>query len=160
MFQIKNNFKLAASILLCLSAGTAGSFFTATSVDTWYRAINKPVFTPPGYIFGPVWTLLYILMGISFYLLWRKGFDKRHSKRALWVFMVQLLLNPVWSFAFFGARSPLAGLIVIALLWAAIILTMAGFFRVSRIASILLIPYFLWVSFASILNGAIFLLNR
>lgn len=157
--RINNVLKLALSVLLCQSAGMVGSFFTIRSVDTWYENIRKPFFTPPDSVFGPVWIILYLLMGISLFLIWRKGLESSFSKRAFSVFLFQLLLNSLWSFAFFGSRSPLAGMIVIILLWLAIIWTIILFFRISRPAAMLLFPYILWVSFAVVLNGAIFVLN-
>ena len=151
--------KLTISVLLCQLAGIVGSFFTIRSVDTWYVNLRKPFFTPPDSVFGPVWIILYVLMGISLFLIWRKGLESSFSKRAFSVFMLQLLLNSLWSFAFFGSRSPIAGLIVIILLWLAIIWTIILFLRISRTAAMLLFPYILWVSFALVLNGAIFLIN-
>ena len=160
LINMKNTLKLIASILLCQAAGIVGSFFTVQSVGTWYADINKPFFNPPNSVFGPVWTILYVLMGVSFFLVWRRWEENNYTKRALSVFLVQLLLNSMWSFAFFGFRSPLAGLIVIILLWMAILLTIISFFKISRVAAVILIPYIAWVSFAVILNGSIFLLNR
>jgi translocator protein len=156
---MKNVIKLFASILLCQAAGIVGSFFTIQSVNTWYAGIKKPFFNPPSVVFGPVWIILYLLMGISFFLIWRKGAGSNDAKNALSIFLVQLLLNSTWSFAFFGCRSPLAGLIVIIFLWAAILLTIGCFFKISRVAAVLLIPYILWVSFAVVLNGAIYIIN-
>ena len=157
---MKNIFKLIASILMCQAAGIAGSFFTTKSVDTWYAGINKPVFTPPDWVFAPVWSILYILMGISLFLIWRKGLGSGDAKSAFFIFIFQLLLNSLWSFAFFGLRSPLAGLIVILILWLAILWTIISFRKISLPAALLLIPYTIWVSFATLLNWAIFLLNR
>ena len=152
--------KLLASITICQSAGIVGSFFTRASVSSWYANLNKPFFNPPNSVFGPVWGTLYLLMGFSLFLIWRKGLEIRKVKQFFSLFLSHLLINILWSFAFFGCRSPLAGLIVIAILWLAIVWIIIGFFRISRIASILLIPYILWVSFAAILNGYIFFLNR
>ncbi|HVO76700.1 MAG TPA: TspO/MBR family protein, partial [Candidatus Bathyarchaeia archaeon] len=112
------------------------------------------------WVFGPVWTLLYILMGIALYLVWRKGLAARGVKIALFIFFLQLVLNAFWSFAFFGAESPLAGLVVIVALWAMIMATIASFAPVSRAAAALLIPYILWVSFATVLNASLWALNR
>ncbi|MBU0570696.1 MAG: tryptophan-rich sensory protein [Candidatus Omnitrophica bacterium] len=157
---MKNGAKLIISIVLCQVAGIVGSLFTRQSVDTWYININKPFFNPPDSVFAPVWIILYLLMGVSLFIFWRKGQNTRQSKIAISAFMLQLILNVLWSFAFFGCRSPLAGLIVIVLLWVAILLTIVSFLKISRIASILLSPYLLWVSFAAVLNAAIFVLNR
>lgn len=152
--------KLLASLVLCLLAGFVGSIFTTPKIDGWYAGIHKPSFTPPGWLFGPVWTLLYVLMGIALYLVWRKGLAAKGVKIAIAVFLVQLALNALWSFAFFGAESPLAGLVVVVALWAMIAASIAAFAPVSRAAAALLVPYILWVSFATILNASIYFLNR
>ncbi|MCX5753446.1 MAG: tryptophan-rich sensory protein [Candidatus Krumholzibacteria bacterium] len=152
--------KLAASVVLCMLAGFIGSFFTTPKIDGWYAGIHKPSFTPPGRLFGPVWTLLYLMMGIALYLVWRKGLAAKGVKVALAVFLAQLVLNTFWSFAFFGAESPLAGLVVIVALWAMIAASIAAFAPVSRVAAVLLVPYILWVSFATVLNASIYFLNR
>ena len=152
--------KLAASLVLCLLAGFIGSIFTTPKIGGWYAGLNKPSWQPPAWLFGPVWTLLYVLMGIALYLVWRAGLAAKGVKLALAIFFVQLVLNALWSFAFFGAESPLAGLVVIVALWAMIAATIAAFAPVSRAAAVLLVPYILWVSFATILNAAIYLLNR
>ncbi len=158
-FPVQPN-KLLASLVLCLHAGFIGSIFTTPKIDGWYAGIHKPSFTPPGWLFGPVWTLLYVLMGIALYLVWRKGLAAKGVKIALAVFLVQLALNALWSFAFFGAESPLAGLVVIVALWGMIAASIAAFAPVSRAAAALLVPYILWVSFATILNASIYFLNR
>jgi len=152
--------RLAASIVLCMLAGFIGSLFTTPKVPGWYAGLEKPPFNPPAWLFGPVWTALYILMGIALFLVWRKGLAARGVRIALIVFLAQLVLNALWSFAFFGAESPLAGLIVIVALWGMIAATMAVFAPLSRAAAVLLAPYILWVSFAAILNASIYLLNR
>ena len=152
-------FLLVVSIAIPLLAGFIGSIATSGSVSSWYQTINKPSFNPPDWVFGPVWTTLFILMGISLYIVWSKGLKKKGVKKALSVFGVQLALNILWSFLFFGLKSPLYGLIEIIILWAAILYTIILFYRVSRTAAYLLIPYILWVSFAFVLNLAIFILN-
>lgn len=152
--------RLLVSLIICQAAGIFGSIFTRASVGSWYAGLNKPSFNPPGYIFAPVWIILYLLMGFSLFLVWQKGLGNSRVRQAVYLFMVQLLVNSFWSFAFFGCKSPLAGLIVIVILWGAIIRVIIVFFGISRAAAILLIPYILWVSFAAILNGAIFLLNQ
>ena len=157
--KINEILKLVLSIVLCELAGFLGSLFTAPAISTWYRTLNKPCFTPPNWIFGPVWISLFILMGISLFLVWRRqGHPK--SRIALILFFVQLILNILWSASFFGLRSPLLGLVDIALLWIAILLTIQNVFRVSRIAGLLLLPYILWVSFAAVLNFSLWTLNR
>jgi len=152
--------RLAGSIVLCMLAGFMGSFVTRPKIPGWYAALEKPSFNPPGWLFGPVWTVLYILMGIALFLVWRKGLAARGVRAAVIVFLAQLVLNALWSFAFFGAESPLAGLIMIAALWMAIVATIALFAPISRTAAALLIPYILWVSFAAVLNASIYHLNR
>lgn len=152
--------KLAVSLVLPLLAGAIGSVFTAKSVGTWYVTLQKPSFNPPGAVFGPVWAALYIMMGIALFLVWRHGMAAASVRLGLAVFAVQLVLNALWSFAFFGARSPLAGAVVIAALWIAILANIVVFSRVSSWAALLLVPYILWVSFAAVLNFSIYFLNR
>lgn len=151
--------KLITSIAICQIAGFIGSLFTTPAIPTWYAELNKPAFTPPNWLFAPVWVTLFVLMGISTFLVWRQGLDDRQVKIALSIFAVQLVLNALWSVMFFGLRSPLAGLVDILLLWPAILLTILYFRKLSRAAGLLLIPYLLWVSFAAILNLSIFILN-
>ncbi len=152
--------KLVTSLCVCQFAGFIGSIVTRPAISAWYAELQKPRFTPPDYVFGPVWISLYILMGIAAFLVWRRGFHHQVVKRALAIFGVQLVLNMLWSFLFFGLRSTLAGLIGIFILGIAIILTVRSFLAVSRPAGLLLIPYFLWVSFATGLNLSIWWLNR
>jgi benzodiazapine receptor len=152
-------FKLAVSVLVCQMAGVIGSVFTAPAIPGWYATLSKPGFTPPNWIFGPAWITLYTLMGISAFIVWRKGWDIGEVRTALRIFVAQLILNALWSAAFFGLRSPLAGFLAIALLWMLILLTMAFFRKVSLAASVLLLPYLLWVSYASVLNFSIWRLN-
>jgi len=151
--------KLLLSVLVCQLAGFVGSIFTIVSISTWYMTLNKPFFTPPNWLFAPVWIILFALMGISLFLVWRKGLNIIGVKTAVIVFFLQLTLNVLWSIAFFGLRSPLAGLIVIAILWFAIIWTILRFYKISSISALLLIPYILWVSFAAVLNLSILILN-
>lgn len=152
--------KLAASVTACILAGGFGSLFTYQAVPTWYRGLAKPSFTPPDWLFGPVWTLLYIMMGISLYLVWKRGWSDPKVRFSILVFFFQLVLNSIWSLLFFGFRSPMAGLIGIIFLWIAIKLTIWNFYEVSRGAAWLLIPYSLWVTFAAVLNYFIWSLNR
>ena len=148
---------LILSILLPLGVGFIGSFFTTPNIQNWYQYIEKPAFNPPNWIFGPVWTVLYILMGISFYL-YAKSEDSK--KQGYVYYFVQLGLNSLWSILFFGLQNPLLGLIEIFFLLTFIILTIREFRQVNKIAGILLLPYLAWVSFATILNLNIWLLNR
>lgn len=155
MNKFGNFLKLIISLAMPLIAGALGSIATASSVETWYKTLEKPFFSPSNYLFAPVWTLLYILMGISFYLIWRNGF----KKKPFFAYFVQLTLNLLWSFLFFGFKSPLAGFICIVFLWFTIIWNIVEFYKVKKISGILLVPYLLWVSFASVLNFYIFILN-
>ncbi|MFP4115818.1 MAG: TspO/MBR family protein [Candidatus Aenigmatarchaeota archaeon] len=156
----RNDFiKIIVAILIPLMTGFVGSVFTADAVSGWYPTLQKPAFTPPNWVFGPAWTALYILMGISLYLVWREGFERREVKVGIGIFAVQLFLNALWSFLFFGLRSPLLGLVEIIPLWIAILATVIYFYRISKKASYLLIPYLAWTSFAALLNYSIFILN-
>lgn len=156
---MKNLLKLIASVLACELVGILSAPFTIAAIPTWYATLIKPSFSPPNWLFGPAWTLLYFLMGVSFYLIWKQGWRKKAVKKAGLFFLVQLSLNFLWSFLFFGLRSPLLGLIDIALLWLFIVATMQMFYPSSKLAFYLLVPYLLWVSFATILNTAILILN-
>lgn len=150
----------AVCILIPLAAGAIGALFTTPTIPDWYAGLIKPALTPPAWIFGPVWTLLYVLMGIAVFLVWRRGLGAPGAKGAVEIFFVQLVLNAAWSAVFFGSRSPAAALIVIVALWGAIAAAINRFARISRPAAWLLAPYILWVSFAAYLNLAIYLLNR
>jgi benzodiazapine receptor len=151
--------KLVTSIAACQLVGLVGSIFTTPAVPTWYAALRKPAFTPPNWLFGPVWISLFALMGLSAFLVWRRGLDQEGVKLALSIFAVQLLLNLLWSAMFFGLKSPLAGLVDIFFLWIAILLTLLAFWRISTTAGLLLMPYIIWVSFAAVLNFSIWRLN-
>ncbi len=159
-FRLPDIWRLILSIAICQLAGFIGSIFTAAAIPTWYASLNKPSFTPPNWLFSPVWITLYIMMGVSLFLVWRERNDSIHAKPALVTFGAQLVLNVFWSIAFFGLKSPIAGLIVIIALWIAIFATILRFRKVSELASMLLIPYIVWVTFAAILNFALFHLNR
>ena len=151
--------KLLICIIICESAGFIGSIFTTSAIPGWYAALVKPSFTLPNRVFAPVWSGLYLLMGISVFLVWRKGLDNHLVNSGLRIFILQLILNTLWSFLFFGLKSPFLGFLEIVLLWIAIVLTILSFFRVSKLAGILLLPYILWVTFAAILNFSIWRLN-
>jgi len=151
--------KIIISILLCQGAGAIGSLFTSSAISTWYATLQKPSFNPPNWIFAPVWTILFLLMGVSLYLIWGKGLENKKVKIALLIFGVQLVLNIFWSFLFFGLQSPLYAFIEIIILWLAILLTIITFYKISKSAAYLLLPYIFWVSFASILNFSILILN-
>ncbi len=149
--------KLLVSIGVSLGAGAIGSFFTISSIPTWYVTLNKPIFSPPNWIFAPVWTTLYILMGISLYLVWIS--KSKLKQRGTTVFFIQLGLNVFWSLIFFGLKNPPAAFFEIIALWIAILLTIKTFYKISKLAGNLLIPYILWVTFAAALNAMIVLLN-
>jgi tryptophan-rich sensory protein len=151
--------KLILSIVACQVAGSMGSIFTNMSVSTWYPTLIKPWFTPPAGVIPAVWIMLFTLMGVSLFLVWREGFSRPEVKLAIYVFAAQLVVNILWSAAFFGLRSPLAGLVVIIVLWITILLTIVKFWPVSRNAALLLVPYILWVSFAAYLNYSFLMLN-
>jgi tryptophan-rich sensory protein len=159
MVQRVNYFKLLVSVLFCLFAGSIGSIFTVSSLDNWYFLLEKPTFTPPSWVFFPAWTILYILMGISFYLVWEKGTHEKYVKVGLLIFGIQLGFNLLWSFFFFSLRSPYYAFIEIIFLWLSIFVTILIFRKISRTASYLLFPYILWVSFAMFLNYSIWILN-
>ncbi|RZN41110.1 MAG: tryptophan-rich sensory protein [Methanophagales archaeon ANME-1-THS] len=157
--DVKEILKLIVSLAICYLAARIGAVFTSSSIQTWYVTLNKPFFTPPNWLFAPVWLTLYTLMGIALFLIWRQGFHSPQVKIAGAIFGIQLVLNTLWSIAFFGFQSPLAGLIVIILLWVAIAVTIKTFLPLSKPAGVLLIPYILWVSLAAALNVAIVVLN-
>ena len=148
----KVNFKrLTISLLLPFIAGGIGSIFTYPAVTTWYAGLTKPSFSPPNWIFGPVWTILYILMGIALYLVWKKYLS---------LFVSHLVVNALWSIVFFGMHDVGLALLTIGILWAIILYMIIKFYKVSKWASYLLVPYLLWVSFATLLNLSVFILNN
>ena len=150
--------KLIASIVICQLAGVIGAFFTTPSISSWYAGLNKPFFNPPSWLFGPVWTLLYLLMGVSLYLVWSQK-NQAGKKLALTIFAIQLGLNSFWSIVFFGLQLPWVAFLEILVLLFFIVLTIVKFFPISKKSAYLLIPYLLWVSFASVLNFYIARLN-
>lgn len=151
--------KLITSVLFCELIGVAGTPFTMAAIPTWYGTLTKPSFSPPNWLFGPVWTVLYFLMGISLYLIWKQGWKNKKIKKAIMFFLAQLTLNFLWSILFFGLRLPWLGMVDIVALWLLIAITIKKFYPLSKLASYLLIPYLVWVSFAAILNFAIVILN-
>ncbi|MEO0097515.1 MAG: TspO/MBR family protein [candidate division WOR-3 bacterium] len=151
--------KLLLSILICQAAGILGSIFTTPSIPTWYLQLNKPPFTPPNWLFAPAWTTLFLLMGISLYLVWNQGWENKQVKKAILIFAIQLILNIFWSLIFFTLKSLLFAFIEIIILWIAILLTIFNFQKVSKPAAYLLLPYLFWVSFASVLNFSLLILN-
>jgi benzodiazapine receptor len=157
--KLNSFFKLICTIIICELAGIIGSFFTFSAIPTWYVTLAKPALNPPSWVFGPVWTTLYALMGISAFLVWKKGLDRQDVRKALYVFGFQLVLNSLWSIVFFGLHSPAWALVNIIAMWLAIIWTMILFYKISKPAMYLLVPYILWVSFATYLNYSIWMLN-
>jgi translocator protein len=156
---MNNASKLIISIVIPVAVGATSGFFTATGVDSWYQTISKPSWNPPGWIFAPVWTTLYIMMGIALFLVWKSNTNESLKKKAISLFAVQLLLNFFWSIIFFNQEQPGWALADIIVMWLAILLTIFAFANVNKMASWLLVPYISWVSFATILNYTIWKLN-
>lgn len=149
---------LAVFLALSFAASAIGGLFTYPAIPGWYQSLEKPSWTPPEAVFGPVWTALYILMAVAAWLVWKRGgWTAQRGPLTLWG--VQLVLNSLWSILFFGMRNPALGLMEIVILWLAILATLIAFWKVSRLAGGLLIPYLAWVSYASALNFSIFRLN-
>lgn len=142
--------------MICQSAGIIGAVFTVSSIQNWYNFLNKPAFSPPNWLFGPVWIILYFLMGISLYWIW----IKKSAGNALKIFAFHLALNASWSLVFFGLRNIFLALINIVILWILILIVIIKFYRVDKKAGLILIPYLLWVSFATVLNYNLWLLNK
>lgn len=154
-----NWIKLAGVVLACEAAGLLGSVFTFSQIPTWYAALNQPSFNPPSWVFGPVWTTLYALMGIALYLVWEKGIKNLKVREAVIFFAVQLTLNVAWSVIFFGLHNIPAALAEIVILWAFILATTIKFFRISRAAGWLMVPYLAWSTFATLLTYSYSILN-
>ena len=148
------------SLAICQFAGVIGSIFTYSSVNTWYAELEKPFFTPPDWVFAPVWMVLYTLMGVSAFLVWKRGLNDKKVRAGLEVFLLQLFLNSLWSFVFFGLKAPVLAMYLILVMWMAILWTMLKFRDVSKAAWRLLMPYLLWVGYAVLLNAGIVVLNR
>jgi len=178
----KKVIKLLFCIIICQLAGVVGSLFTAPEIDSWFKTLIKPSFSPPNWLFAPVWTILFLLMGISLYLVWDKNWVVKNeignSKQKIWnswsrelaigkwqkiniilIFAFQLILNILWSVIFFGMHSPMVAFFEVLTLWVAILFTIVNFYRVSKLAAYLLVPYIVWVSFAAILNCFLWILN-
>lgn len=174
--------KFIISVLICQLAGFAGWFFTAPAIKTWYVFLAKPSFSPPSSVFAPVWTVLFLLMGLALYLVWARNWQievtAEEAEQKTWnpisqklltgswreenvkaIFTLQLVLNILWSFVFFGLKAPDLAFFEILMLWFAILYTIVNFYRISKNASLLLLPYILWVTFAAVLNFAVWRLN-
>ena len=156
---MNNSIKLIIAIAIPVAVGAISGFFTATGVESWYQTINKPSWNPPGWIFGPVWTTLYVMMGIALFLVWKSDSSDILKKTAIALFAIQLILNFFWSFIFFDQQQPGWALVEIIAMWIFILLTIFAFGNVSKLAAWLLVPYISWVSFATILNYTIWKLN-
>ena len=151
--------KLIIAVGVSELAGIIGSVFTAPAIAGWYTTLARPELAPPNWVFGPVWTTLFALMGVTAFLVWKKGLDRKDVKIALGIFLGQLVLNTLWSIIFFGLHNPGAAFVEIIFLWLAILATIIAFAKISKLAAWLLVPYILWVSFAVYLNYAIWILN-
>jgi len=151
--------KLIVAIVVCELAGVIGSVFTISAIPNWYALLNKPNLAPPNYVFGPVWVTLFFLMGITLFLVWKKGYERKDVKIAFGTFGIQLALNVIWSIIFFGTHSPGIALIAIFFLWLTILETIISFYKISKSAAYLLLPYIGWVTFAAYLNFMIWKLN-
>jgi len=158
-FNVREIPKLIVSVLIVFLAGSVGSYATLPQITTWYVTLAKPSWTPPNAWFGPIWSTLYVLIGIALFLVWRQGLDRRDVRFAILIFVVQLVLNILWSLVFFGLQSILGGFIIIFVLWIAILANMIAFYVISKPAGLLFIPYLIWVSIASYLNYSILILN-
>jgi translocator protein len=156
---MSNTFKLIIAIGVSQLAGIIGSLFTSPSIPGWYATLVKPELAPPNWIFAPVWTTLFVLMGIAAFMIWKRGLERKDVQIALGVFILQLVLNTLWSIVFFGMRAPGWALLEIGLLWLSILATIIVFAKISKAATLLLVPYILWVSFAAYLNFMIWTLN-
>ena len=151
--------RILLAVFVCIAVGALSGIATQSSVDSWYVQLNKPSFNPPNAVFAPVWTVLYVMMGIAAGLVWNRGFHHLWVKTALYHFGFQLLLNALWSIVFFGLRLPGAALVVIGALLLMILLTIRWFRVVYPIAAWLMVPYLIWVLFAAVLNYEIWRLN-
>ena len=154
----KDGVALIVFLAICLGAGGVGSFFTASSVRDWYPRLRKPPGTPPSWLFGPVWTALYVLIAVSAWLIWREY--RWGARPTLLIFFAQLALNVAWSGIFFGSRMPGVAFAEIVILWLAILFNMFVFYLLLPLAALLLLPYLLWVTFAAYLNFGLWRLNR
>jgi tryptophan-rich sensory protein len=158
---MQKTLRIATVIMTCLAVGYFSSLVTRENIPTWYATITKPSFNPPNWVFAPVWTLLYIMMGYAAGRIWNKiDTDEANVKKAFIFFLVQLALNTLWSFLFFGLHNPMLAFFEILLLWAMIYETYSQFKNIDKIAGYLLLPYLAWVSFATVLTGSIWYLNR
>lgn len=159
IMRTRNALSLLGFVVVCELVGIISSLFTISAIPTWYATLVKPALNPPSWVFGPVWTLLYLLMGIAAWQVWHQSSNKFAVKMAFGFFAGQLILNAAWSIIFFGGHNPAVSLVEIIALWLAVLGTIVTFAKVSKLAAWLLLPYILWVSFATYLNYAIWILN-
>lgn len=153
--------RILAVVVTCLAIGYFSGIVTRSSVDTWYPTLVKPSFNPPNWVFAPAWSLLYLLMGVAAGLVWdRIEYEKEAVKKALVFFAIQLALNALWSYLFFGLMNPLLALLEVFVLWLMIYETLLKFIKINKVAGYLLVPYLLWVSYATVLNASIWWLNK
>jgi len=157
---MKNGLKLIISLAIPQIVAAGASYFTVTRSGSWYRFIEKPEWNPPDWVFGPVWTALYIMMGIAFYLVWKSNVPISKKRKAIILWGVQLILNFFWSYIFFGQEQIFGAFLEIIVLWLFILLTIFAFARINKWAAWLMVPYIGWVSFAALLNFTIWELNR
>lgn len=151
--------KLLISIIIVFLAGAVGTVSTLPQITSWYAALTKPSWTPPNWAFGPIWGTLYILMGIALFLVWREGLNRKNVRIAVLIFAAQLIINVLWSLIFFGTHNIFGGLILIIILIAAILVNIIVFYRISKPAGLILIPYLVWVCIAGYLNYSVYILN-
>lgn len=157
---MNNILKLIISLAIPLAIGATSGFFTVSGVESWFQTINKPTWNPPNWIFGPVWTTLYVMMGIAFFIIWKSEIRSELKKSAIVLFAVQLVLNFFWSFIFFNQHEIGWALVEIIIMWFFILFTIFAFGNISKTAAWLMVPYISWVSFATILNYTIWQLNK
>lgn len=155
----KDLFRLVVSLGIPQIAGGVGALFTTAAIPTWYATLVRPALAPPNWVFAPVWTTLYVLMGVALFLVWKRGVERKEVRTAISLFALQLTLNVLWSLVFFGLMNIGGALVEIAVLWLAILATILAFSKISRLAAWLLVPYILWVSFAAYLNYSFWVLN-
>jgi len=159
-FRLREVPMLIGSILIPLVIGYIGAIVTLPQISTWYSSLSKPWWSPPNWLFGPIWTTLYVLMGIALFLVWREGIHRRDVRFAILIFGVQLVLSLIWSVVFFSLHALFGSFAIVMLLWLAILANIIAFLIISKWAGLLLVPYIIWVSIASYLNYSVYLLNH
>jgi benzodiazapine receptor len=159
-FRLKEVPMLVGSILIPLVIGYLGAIVTLPQISSWYSTLSKPWWSPPNWLFGPIWTTLYVLMGIALFLVWREGIHRRDVRFAILIFGVQLVLSLIWSVVFFSLHALFGSFAIVMLLWLAILANIIAFLIISKWAGLLLVPYIIWVSIASYLNYSVYLLNH